>query len=547
MSTSLQLIFFGELIAGFTPDEVRRNMAKSFKLDDKRLDRMFSGQEVVLKRNLSDDEATRYITHLATLGARVQTRPMPPAANTPFYSTQSSALTPLPTLSPSMGAEQQPWAGSFGSSPEEQRASAMRGHSAEATRPTESAAAPNRDAEMPPVEPLVALRPAPETTAARDLAPVAPWLVGTTPAPGMPTTSTPVTSTSTIGTPTISTLTPTRSASTGATTAAPLALADADVNEVVCPTCNERQPKRVLCRNCATNLDTALQSKAEDDARKRADRLDSRHGRKSGYGSENSRQTPEDEGEAPTLWGFGWEGRIGRLNYATGMFMMSAAFALIEIVAHRMPAAIGGTLIGLALVAMVAMSLRQWALRFHDRGHSGWWNMVWLLLVMSVVLTLASPSVGMRLMIPSLLVFAGASFYLLFVKGDDDDNAYGVTPREGSAGALLASIVAGFALSALAPDDTVFGGRLRNMGDSTQRQVMQRLKSVEAKEAYAGDYMMSSDHKAFAASPDGSWGWVADAKNADAAMNDALATCEKHRPRTQRACELVSVNGRTVP
>ena len=44
MSMPLQLVFFGELIEGFSVGEVRRNLAQSFNLGDEQLDRMFGGR-----------------------------------------------------------------------------------------------------------------------------------------------------------------------------------------------------------------------------------------------------------------------------------------------------------------------------------------------------------------------------------------------------------------------------------------------------------------------------------------------------------------------
>jgi uncharacterized membrane protein YhaH (DUF805 family) len=326
--------------------------------------------------------------------------------------------------------------------------------------------------------------------------------------------------------------------------------------EVTCPKCSERQPMSVLCRNCATNLEMALAARAEDERAARAERIDAtraRHGlppsafATTGSGASGRAHSRLRAGadDPPPLWGVGWDGRISRLNYATGIWVMYASAILVNIVTYRMPAALAGVIGTLAGLAMYAMSLRQTALRFHDRGHSGWWNLLWALPYLVLLLALASPRVGFRLLIPAVIVLVGTSLYLLFFPGDDDDNAYGAPARPGSGGALFASIIAFFALGALAPDDSPLGNRLRNIGRD-DAAVAQRMRSAEAKRAYMTEYLLAGDQKAFAASPDGSWGWVAEARTDDAAMTEALGTCEKHRPATQRPCELVSVNGRPV-
>lgn len=523
MSMPLQLVFFGELIEGFGVDEVRRNLAQSFKLGDEQLDRMFGGNAVVLKRNLADDEAARYVAHLASLGARAQMRPMPGAANTPTFKVEAFAAAPLPTLVESDGPRDtapfaadpvDPWGGV-----KTPRAEAVVPLRPGANAPASFVSAPAAFASAPAA---FASAPASRASAAAPFVPPAasPYAH----APALPLTIEP---------------TKPRKA------------------EVTCPKCGERQPMSLLCRNCATNLEMALAARAEDEAKARAERIDAtraRHGLppsgqgRSGFGASGHAHSRLRAGadDPPPLWGVGWDGRISRLNYATGIWAMSAATTLVDLITYRMPAALGATLGALAGIAVVAMSLRQTALRFHDRGHSGWWNLIWTLPFLMVMLALASPRAGIRLLIPAGLVLLGATLYLLFFPGSDEDNDYGSPPREGSGGALLGSIIATLALGHFAPDDSALGGRLRNLGGRDDAAVVERLRSAEAKRAYMSEYLLAGDQRAFAASPDGSWGWVAEARTDDAAMTEALGTCEKHRPPTQRPCELVSVNGRPV-
>jgi uncharacterized membrane protein YhaH (DUF805 family) len=304
---------------------------------------------------------------------------------------------------------------------------------------------------------------------------------------------------------------------------------------------------RLLCRSCATNLEMALSARAEDAAKLRAERVDAARARRGlqPAGAARSR-AGTDAIDPPPLWGFGWNGRLGRLNYATGVFTLLTVLTIVHIIAHGLPLMLGGVVSMLALVAVCVMGFRLAALRFHDRGHSGWWNMIVLLPVLPALVASSSPARAPAMLTLAFLLYIGPVVYLLFFRGDDDDNAYGSPPREGNGLALLGSILAMFAVGAFAPQDATLMGRLPSFG-SDEVEVAERLRSVEARRAYIGEYLSARDHKAFAASPDGSWGWVSEARTSDAAISDALGTCEKHRPATQRPCEVVSVDGRPVP
>ncbi|MET0351526.1 MAG: hypothetical protein ABW067_17160, partial [Rhizobacter sp.] len=88
-----------------------------------------------------------------------------------------------------------------------------------------------------------------------------------------------------------------------------------DVEEVTCPHCKERQSKRLLCRNCSTNIEMALAAKAEADAAARAQTLAERQRK---YGIKAGIEPVVDTSTAPRLWGVGFQGRLARLPYWTG-------------------------------------------------------------------------------------------------------------------------------------------------------------------------------------------------------------------------------------
>lgn len=54
---TMQLVFAGELLAGESRAEVRRRLGELLKLDDARLDTLFCGRQVVIKRGLDDATA----------------------------------------------------------------------------------------------------------------------------------------------------------------------------------------------------------------------------------------------------------------------------------------------------------------------------------------------------------------------------------------------------------------------------------------------------------------------------------------------------------
>jgi len=68
----VDLVFDGQVLAGFDPAHVQRAVAERFKLDDQRCERMFSGVPHVVKRAMTQDDARRYIELFATLGARLR-------------------------------------------------------------------------------------------------------------------------------------------------------------------------------------------------------------------------------------------------------------------------------------------------------------------------------------------------------------------------------------------------------------------------------------------------------------------------------------------
>jgi uncharacterized membrane protein YhaH (DUF805 family) len=349
------------------------------------------------------------------------------------------------------------------------------------------------------------------------------------------------------------------------------------VDEVKCPNCGERQPMRVLCRHCATYLEVALGAQAEKEARAKAERVDAARarrglGRSSGFGASGLSGPASGHGsgtasgfrasghgtsqhvgrgaDAPAapLWGLGLQGRLGRLNYAIGTLSLWVVLLLAAMITLRMPKAVGAAINLLVTIPVILMSLRHSALRFHDRGHSGWWNLVWLAPAAAVVVGSIVPLMGVLMFLGAAVMTLAAIVYLLFIPGNDDDNAYGESPNEGQLPVFVVALAGVVGLASVAPNATM--DELRKMAGAQSRDdaaASKKLGSREAVRAYSVAYRMAQQHKAFAASPDGTWGWKSDANTADEAMDGAMTNCERHRPAAHRPCELVSVDDKAVP
>jgi len=65
------ILFAGEALPGFALDTVKANLAGLFKSDLDKIEALFSGQSVPLKRNLESAEADKYLAALQRAGAKV--------------------------------------------------------------------------------------------------------------------------------------------------------------------------------------------------------------------------------------------------------------------------------------------------------------------------------------------------------------------------------------------------------------------------------------------------------------------------------------------
>lgn len=70
------IVFKGELVRSFELDVVKNNMGKLFKISGPKLEALFSGKTIILKRNLSFEAANKYRVAIKKVGARIDLLPV---------------------------------------------------------------------------------------------------------------------------------------------------------------------------------------------------------------------------------------------------------------------------------------------------------------------------------------------------------------------------------------------------------------------------------------------------------------------------------------
>jgi len=214
----------------------------------------------------------------------------------------------------------------------------------------------------------------------------------------------------------------------------------ASAEEVVCPKCDTRQPKRTLCVSCSTDMPryaTAQRTLKEED---RAAKLAALRSATPPLGT--GREIPETDYalEGASLLGTGFGGRIGRIAYLVGGFILSGLLIFGLVAALKS----GFWLLLLPLLCgALFVSLRLTVLRCHDLDWSGWWSLL------------------------MLIPYAGSLFslVLLFVPGTRGSNDFGRPSRPPGIPAIgisvlvlaLAGMLAASQISRFAPMLAAYG------------------------------------------------------------------------------------------
>jgi len=92
MSESYNVVFRGQVIEGFTSQQVQRRLQQSMKLNDAQLRKLFSGNPVPLKKGVNLEQAQDLQLKLAKIGA--QSRVVP--SDSKAKPSQNSAEPPAP-------------------------------------------------------------------------------------------------------------------------------------------------------------------------------------------------------------------------------------------------------------------------------------------------------------------------------------------------------------------------------------------------------------------------------------------------------------------
>lgn len=221
------------------------------------------------------------------------------------------------------------------------------------------------------------------------------------------------------------------------------ALAAVAVEEMTCPKCGERQPRRTLCRACSIDMKRFADAQQEAQQQAREERLQARSG--------VSRGVPGDAlveaRESFSFLSFDFSGRMGRVNYLVAGWLFT--FALIML-ALWMAAKTGiWTFAVIGIVVTIVLSIRFAILRCHDANWSGWLSLI-----------LCIPYVGGLF-----------SLILLIMPGTRGENNYGAaTNRVGWPTGLGMLVACGVSVVLLAGEAmTVYGAYLKKTGGAASQ------------------------------------------------------------------------------
>jgi uncharacterized membrane protein YhaH (DUF805 family) len=298
--------------------------------------------------------------------------------------------------------------------------------------------------------------------------------------------------------------------------------------QVTCPNCGLTQGKRVLCRQCATDIPMALAARREEADLRRMERqiaFEARAARRRGEVDRGVRSA------SPI--GFSFEGRIARLPSLVANLWLLTALALLTVGLLQRPSFERVALLMLGVFAVFFFSMRLTVLRCHDCGRHGWW--------------------ALFVLVPYVGNLAGLLFAML--PGDDGSNDYGPPPRKGH---WLWFFVAVLALLAASAALVKAGIRFAER-EASQRQAQAASEdeadeviefgddaNADINEAFRNGYLRAAGHKAFAASSTKAFGWAGHASSVPDAVSEALSRCEARRQPYTPACRVVSIDGQGV-
>jgi len=91
-----QITFSGQTVDGMDTAQAKANLCKLYKTDISKIEKLFQGKRVVLKKNLTEDAALNYLTTLKNAGVICALEEMPTAAGAMGNDKPVAATTPAP-------------------------------------------------------------------------------------------------------------------------------------------------------------------------------------------------------------------------------------------------------------------------------------------------------------------------------------------------------------------------------------------------------------------------------------------------------------------
>ncbi|WP_374350124.1 DUF805 domain-containing protein [Chitinimonas sp.] len=237
---------------------------------------------------------------------------------------------------------------------------------------------------------------------------------------------------------------------------------------ISCPVCQFTQIKRTLCRQCGADMPRVLAaaSKASETPQ--------------GYQHLPAHRRPDaeflDEEEAPPLFAWHFDGRIGRTRYLAYSLVMSIPMAIAGIALAvlttvlQSPALLIPGIIAVAIPSAWQL-FRLWTLRLHDLGLSGKWLLVFPI---GAILGFTHPAQLVGLM----AVFGITQLFLWACPGNRNANVYGTPPGEDSIWIKLGALL--YVLFTLSSS---YQGQQQGLRASAARHAAQPAEPAESDDA----------------------------------------------------------------
>lgn len=146
-----------------------------------------------------------------------------------------------------------------------------------------------------------------------------------------------------------------------------LALAEAPrVEEMDCPKCGERQPKRTLCRACSVDMKRFSESQQQAEQEAREERMVEREIAMASSGRGGRARVADDD--AVGIFGLGFSGRLGRLCYLAGSLLAWAIAGFSVVLLIKLDSYF---VAGIVALISTYISIRLAVLRCHDASWNG--------------------------------------------------------------------------------------------------------------------------------------------------------------------------------